>query len=59
MAGIIEYGEMERYMSPYGNHYEEISIAEVVEMLQGKVLYMNNGEYSTFVKVIPKHSWED
>jgi hypothetical protein len=59
MAGIIEYSEMERYVSPYGNQYEEISIAEVVEMLQGKVLYMNNGEYSTFVKVIPKHSWED
>lgn len=59
MAGIIEYGEMEQYMSPYGNRYEEISVAEVVEMLQGKLLYMNDGEYSTFVKVIPKHSWED
>lgn len=59
MAGIIEVDEIEKYRSPYGNRHVEISLAEVVELFKGKVFYTNDGEYSTFLTLVPKHSWED
>lgn len=46
---IIEKDEMDDYRSKYGNRYREISIEDVVGILRGKVLCLNDGEYSTFV----------
>jgi hypothetical protein len=46
---IIEKEEMEQYKSKWGNQYREVSIDDLLKILYGKVLCLNDGEYTTFV----------
>jgi hypothetical protein len=46
---IIEKEEMEQYKSKYGNRYREISVDDLLSILYGKVLCLNDYEYTTFV----------
>ena len=46
---IIEKEEMERYKSKYGNRYREVSVDDLLNILYGKVLYLYDGEYATFI----------
>ena len=46
---IIEKEEMEQYESKWGNRYREVSLDDLLKILYGKVLCLNDGEYTTFV----------
>ena len=46
---IIEKEEINNYLSPYGNRFKEISVEDLMSILRGKVLCLNDWEYSTFV----------
>ena len=46
---IIEKEEMDQYKSKYGNRYREVSVDDLLKILYGKVLCLNDGEYTTFV----------
>ena len=46
---IIEKEEIDNYLSPWGNRFREISVEDLISILRGKILYLNGGEYSTFV----------
>ena len=49
MIMIIEKEEMEQYESKWGNRYREVSLDDLLKILYGKVLCLNDGEYTTFV----------
>ena len=49
MIMIIEKEEMEQYESNCGNRYREVSLDDLLKILYGKVLCLNDGEYTTFV----------
>ena len=53
MAAIIEKDEVENFKSKWGNRYEEITIEDLLAILYGKVLCLNDGEYTTFVYLEP------
>lgn len=48
---IINKNEINEYKSKCGNRFYKISSADCFELLKGKVLYLNDMEYSTFVCV--------
>jgi hypothetical protein len=45
----IDKNKIENYKSEWGNHFNEITIEDLVDIFQGKVLYLNDGEYSNFI----------
>ena len=49
---VIEPNEKEEYESKWGNRYVGITLDDITALLSGKVLYYNDGEYSTFVKAV-------
>ena len=49
---VIESNEKEEYESKWGNRYVGITFDDIAALLSGKVLYYNDGEYSTFVKAV-------
>ena len=46
---IIEKREIPKYKSKYGNRFNEITEQDLVKIANGKVLCLNDGEYSTFI----------
>lgn len=46
---IIEKEDIEQCKSKWGNRFYSISVEEIIELMQGKVFYLNDGEYSTFI----------
>lgn len=46
---IIDKNEIENYKSKWGNRFNDITIEELLGLLQGKVLYLNDGEYANFI----------
>ena len=49
MAAIIEKEEIDQYKSKWGNRYNEVSVDDLLNILYGKVLYLYDGEYATFI----------
>ena len=49
---VIEPNEKEEYESKWGNRYVGITLDDITAILSGKILYCNDGEYSTFVKAV-------
>lgn len=45
----IDKSEIEKYKSKWGNHFNEITTEDLVGIFQGKVLYLNDGEYANFI----------
>lgn len=47
---IIEREQIPKYASSsWGTTYHEIAVADLLELLKGKVLYLYDGEYDHFV----------
>ena len=46
---IIDKNEIENYKSEWGNRFNGITIEDLLGLLQGKVLYLNDGEYANFI----------
>lgn len=46
---VIEKDEMDKHKSPYGNRYREITVEDLLAIFHGKVLCLNDGEYTTFI----------
>lgn len=49
--GIIEPEQMEIVKSEYGNRYVPITAEDILALIAGKVLFVEDGEYTTFVKL--------
>lgn len=49
--GIIEPEQMEIVESEYGNRYVSITPEDILALITGKVLFVEDGEYTTFVKL--------
>ena len=49
--GIIEPERMEIVRSEYGNRYVSITAEDILALITGKVLFVEDGEYTTFVKL--------
>ena len=45
----IDKSEIERYKSRWGNRFNDITIEDLLGLLQGKVLYLYDGEYANFI----------
>lgn len=50
--GVTDKEEMDEHQSRYGNSYVEITTENIMQLLEGKVLFYNDGEYVTFVSFI-------
>lgn len=48
---IIDKNEIENYKSKYGNRFNDITVEDLLGLLQGKVLYLNDGEYANFIYI--------
>ena len=46
---IIDKSEIESYKSKWGNRFNDITIEDLLGLLQGKVLYLYDGEYANFI----------
>lgn len=46
---IIEKSQIEECKSKYGNRFNEITVEDLIEVLNGKVLYLYDGEYANFI----------
>lgn len=49
--GIIDPEQMEIVKSEYGNRYVSITPEDILALITGKVLFVEDGEYTTFVKL--------
>ena len=49
--GIIEPEQIEIVKSEYGNRYVSITPEDILALITGKVLFVEDGEYTTFVKL--------
>lgn len=49
--GIIEPEQMEIVKSEYGNRYVSITPEDILALITDKVLFIEDGEYTTFVKL--------
>ena len=49
--GIIDPEQMEIVKSEYGNRYVSITPEDILSLITGKVLFVEDGEYTTFVKL--------
>lgn len=52
LFGVTDKEEMDEHRSCYGNSYVGITKENIMQLLEGKVLFYNNGEYVTFVSLI-------
>lgn len=46
---IIDKNEIENYKSKWGNRFNDITVEDLLGLLQGKVLYLYDGEYANFI----------
>lgn len=49
--GIIDPEQMEIVKSEYGNRYVSITPEDILALITGKVLFVEDGEYTIFVKL--------
>lgn len=49
--GIIEPEQIEFFKSEYGNQYVSIEPEDILALITGKILFVEDGEYTTFVKL--------
>ena len=49
--GIIEPEQMEIVKSECGNRYVSITLEDILALITGKVLFVDDGEYTTLVKL--------
>ena len=49
--GIIEPEQIEIFKSEYGNQYVLIEPEDILALITGKILFVEDGEYTTFVKL--------
>lgn len=47
--GVTDKEEMDKHQSRYGNSYVGITVKNIMQLVEGRVLFYNDGEYVTFI----------